>query len=249
MFVEDFSTSLEIEVLCHHPQDTNSESAGSGQHSTCRGSADSQCFWWPHNAGLFQPSHFCLFGVVNCPAMEELKLVSCIPLKSQQEWKSLGSPPTRMHQPASLPSPCRYSRALAAFRKMGFAVEGIKHIILFQLKGVIHDSNTFNFQDCTPATKLLEDFRGKKGRQQSCKKRNVTTMSALTLIISPPSWCSSQQRICVNLWKLNNFDCQLLCNSVSCKGKNKVSFLRPILFLCLQQFFETQHYYSSVNDF
>lgn len=65
----------------------------------------------------------------------------------------------------------------------------------FQIKGVIHDCKTFAFPDHASATKLLEDFKGEKGRKQSLRgkkrKANVTTVSALTLIISQPCWYSS----------------------------------------------------------
>lgn len=50
------------------------------------------------------------------------------------ERKSLRSPPAWMHQPLSLPEPRSYSRAPAAFGKMGFAVEGIERVILFPAK-------------------------------------------------------------------------------------------------------------------
>ena len=55
-------------------------------------------------------------------------------IEKPTERNSLRSPPAWMHQPLSLPVSCSYSRTLAASRKMGFVVVGIKCVILFPAK-------------------------------------------------------------------------------------------------------------------
>ena len=46
----------------------------------------------------------------------------------------------------------------------------------FQIKEVIHDGKTFIFRDCASATKLLEDFRRKKGRKQRLRGKKRKQM-------------------------------------------------------------------------